>query len=54
MPFREWWTKERARVQAGEGMDDAVKEMFRSSMTLTPTYGEQVRSFWQLPEDFSF
>jgi N-methylhydantoinase B/oxoprolinase/acetone carboxylase alpha subunit len=54
IPFKEWWTKEREKVRAGEGMNSAVTEMFRSSMTLTPSYGEYIRSFWQLPEDFTF
>jgi len=54
VPFREWWTKERERVRAGEGMNPAVTDMFRSSMTLTPSYAEYIRSFWQLPADFTF
>jgi hypothetical protein len=54
IPFREWWAEERQRVAAGEGIHDAVKEMFRGSMTLTPSYGEAIRSFWQLPDDFTF
>jgi N-methylhydantoinase B/oxoprolinase/acetone carboxylase alpha subunit len=54
VPFREWWSQERERVAARENTDAAVKEMFRTSFTLTPPYGEQVRAFWQLPEDFTF
>lgn len=42
------------RIEAGEGMNPAVKDMWRSSMTLTPSYGEEIRAFWKLPADFSF
>jgi N-methylhydantoinase B/oxoprolinase/acetone carboxylase alpha subunit len=54
VPFREWWAAERAKVRAGEGMAGAVKEMWRSSFSLTPAYAQEIRSFWQLPEDFTF
>jgi N-methylhydantoinase B/oxoprolinase/acetone carboxylase alpha subunit len=54
VPFREWWAKERARLEAHEELHPAVQEMWRSSTTLTPGYGAQIREFWQLPEDYSF
>jgi N-methylhydantoinase B/oxoprolinase/acetone carboxylase alpha subunit len=54
VPFREWWAGERKKVMARERMDDAVLEMWRSSMRLSPKYGDDVRSFWQLPDDFTF
>jgi hypothetical protein len=54
MPFREWWQQERQKVQAKENMADAVQTMWRSSMELTPTYGAEIRAFWQLPDDFTF
>ena len=53
-PFREWWAEERTRVQARENMDPAVLEMWRTSMKLSPSYGDELRAFWQLPEDFEF
>lgn len=53
-PFREWWTDERERVRTRENMDPAVLEMWRTSMKLSPGYGEELRAFWQLPEDFEF
>jgi hypothetical protein len=28
--------------------------MWSSSMALSPGYAEELRSFWQLPEDFTF
>ncbi len=35
-------------------MADAVVDMWRSSMSLSPKYAAQLRSFWKLPEDFEF
>ncbi|HET9477155.1 MAG TPA: hydantoinase B/oxoprolinase family protein [Dehalococcoidia bacterium] len=54
IPFKDWWKKERAKVEAREGMADAVLDMWRGSMRLTPSYGAEIRAFWQLPEDFTF
>ena len=54
VPFKEWWSKEREKVAAGENMDDAVLAMWRSSMALTPEYGAELHAFWNLPEDFTF
>ncbi|HIL13262.1 MAG TPA: hypothetical protein EYG16_06285 [Deltaproteobacteria bacterium] len=54
VPFRQWWDEERKRVEACENMDPAVIEMWRSSMELSPGYGDELRAFWRLPEDFIF
>ena len=54
VPFKDWWKGERAKVEAREGMADAVLDMWRGSMRLTPSYGAEIRAFWQLPEDFTF
>ena len=54
VPFREWWSKEREKVAAGENMNAAVQVMWRTSMELSPDYGAELRSFWQLPDDFTF
>lgn len=54
VPFKTWWQQERAKVAAAENMDVAVLEMWRASMRLSPTYGEDLRAFWQLPDDFTF
>jgi N-methylhydantoinase B/oxoprolinase/acetone carboxylase alpha subunit len=54
VPFKEWWKQERGKVAARENMDPAVLEMWRSSMRLAPKYGEDLRAFWQLPDDFTF
>lgn len=54
VPFREWWSEERRKVQAKENMDPAVLTMWRSSMELSPDYGGELRAFWGLPEDFEF
>jgi hypothetical protein len=54
VPFKEWWAKEREKVAAGENMDEAVLDMWRSSMKLSPGYAKELRAFWNLPEDFNF
>jgi N-methylhydantoinase B/oxoprolinase/acetone carboxylase alpha subunit len=54
VPFREWWRQERQKVMAKEGMAQAVQDMWRTSMELSPAYGAELRAFWQLPEDFAF
>jgi N-methylhydantoinase B/oxoprolinase/acetone carboxylase alpha subunit len=54
IPFREWWTQERKKVLAKENMSSAVLVMWRTSMELSPEYGAEIRSFWHLPEDFTF
>ncbi|MBW2445929.1 MAG: hydantoinase B/oxoprolinase family protein [Deltaproteobacteria bacterium] len=54
LPFKDWWEKEREKVQAQEGMDPAVIRMWASSMELSPKYAEELRRFWNLPEDFTF
>ncbi|MCZ7631396.1 MAG: hydantoinase B/oxoprolinase family protein [Microthrixaceae bacterium] len=54
VPFREWWTAEREKVAAKENMDPAVLEMWRSSMSLSPDFGAELRAFWGLPDDFEF
>ena len=54
VPFRQWWEEERKKVAAGENMDPAVLEMWRTSMELSPDYGDELRVFWNLPEDFVF
>ena len=54
LPFKEWWTAERTRIQAQENMDPAVLRMWASSMALSPGYADELRRFWKLPEDFVF
>lgn len=54
VPFKEWWDAERKRVEARENMDEAVLHMWRTSMELTPEYGDELKAFWHLPNDFVF
>lgn len=54
VPFRQWWEQERRRVAARQDMDPAVLQMWRSSMALSPAYGDEIRAFWGLPSDFEF
>jgi len=54
VPFKEWWRQERQKIQAGEGMAEAVKAMWRSSWELSPDYAAETKAFWKLPDDFTF
>jgi hypothetical protein len=54
VPFREWWQGEREKILAKEKMADAVLDMWRSSMRLSPGYASELRAFWRLPDDFTF
>ncbi|MFP6639720.1 MAG: hypothetical protein VCC04_05710, partial [Myxococcota bacterium] len=54
VPFKDWWVQERKKVEARENMDEAVLRMWRSSMELSPSYGEELLAFWALPSDFVF
>jgi len=54
LPFRDWWAQEREKVAARENMDPAVLDMWRTSMELSPDYADELRAFWNLPEDFEF
>jgi len=54
IPFAEWWAVERKKIAAKENMSPAVLDMWRSSMDLSPDYGDELRRFWALDEDFVF
>jgi len=54
VPFKEWWQAERLKLMAKENMADAVLDMWRTSMQLSPDYGEELRAFWKLPSEFTF
>ena len=54
VPFKDWWQRERKEVETGANMHDAVKQMWRSSMQLSPAYAAELRAFWGLPADFEF
>jgi N-methylhydantoinase B/oxoprolinase/acetone carboxylase alpha subunit len=54
VPFRDWWQQERQKIIAKENMAQAVQDMWRTSFELTPSYGDEIKAFWQLPEDFTF
>ncbi len=49
----EWYSKERERVLKKD-LIEPVREMYRSSMALSPKWAATFRSFWNLPDNFSF
>ncbi len=54
IPFQQWWAEERERIKAQENMDPAIVTMWSTCMELSPKYAEELRAFWDLPEDFVF
>jgi acetone carboxylase gamma subunit len=51
VPVREWWQRERARVEAQDFIE-AVKVCYAESMRLSAGFAAEFRGFWDLPEDF--
>ena len=49
--FDEFKARERDRLTNGD-LAEPVKRMYRESMTLSPGWAAQFRSFWDLPDDF--
>jgi N-methylhydantoinase B/oxoprolinase/acetone carboxylase alpha subunit len=49
VPVTEWIAHERKRVQDGEWIEP-VRDMYRSSMSLSKRWAEKYRNFWALPE----
>jgi len=52
-PVREWLQAERERVVSHQFASPVI-DMYRSSMSLSPEWAARYRSFWQLPNDFTF
>jgi N-methylhydantoinase B/acetone carboxylase alpha subunit len=50
-PVREWYADERRRLMDG-GLIEPVAEMYRSSLALSARWGDEFKTFWDLPEDF--
>jgi N-methylhydantoinase B/oxoprolinase/acetone carboxylase alpha subunit len=51
VPVKEWWKKAREKIMARD-MDVKIQEMYRSSAGLSPTFAQEMRAFWALPDDF--
>ena len=49
-PVREWYADERRRLMDG-GLIEPVAEMYRSSLALSARWGDEFKTFWDLPED---
>jgi N-methylhydantoinase B/oxoprolinase/acetone carboxylase alpha subunit/acetone carboxylase gamma subunit len=50
-PVRDWWRRERERVEAQDFIE-AVKVCYAESMRLSARFAAEFRGFWDLPEDF--
>jgi N-methylhydantoinase B/acetone carboxylase alpha subunit len=48
---KEWMETERKRIQNGEFIKP-VRDMYRSSMTISETWAKEFRDFWNLSDDF--
>ena len=52
LPVSEWLKQQRQRVEKLDFIQP-VKEMYRESMTLSPSWAASFKAFWDLPEDWS-
>ena len=51
IPVSEWMKKERKKIENGEFVKP-VRDMYRSSMTISDKWAKEFREFWDLPDDF--
>lgn len=51
VPVSEWLEEQRRRLLDGR-FSKPVRDMYRSSMAVSPAWAKQLREFWQLPEDY--
>ena len=53
IPAKEWWKKRREDVLQGR-MPDLMKGMYNGSLKKGERWPKEFRSFWMLPEDFTY
>lgn len=53
VPVGEWMRSQRERL-VNQELAPEVREMYRDSMNLSEQFAAEMRSFWGLPEDFTF
>lgn len=53
VPVSDWMAGERDRIARGD-LIDPLKQMYRSSMSLSAQWSREFKEFWRLPEDFEF
>lgn len=53
MPVSEFKSRERRRILEGR-LDESVKEAYKASFRLSPSFRSEFLRFWNLPEHFSF
>ena len=54
IPVSEWVALERERRVLQRDVIEPVREMYRSSMKLSPSWAAQYRAFWNLDDDFTY
>ncbi|MBS1881455.1 MAG: hydantoinase B/oxoprolinase family protein [Actinobacteria bacterium] len=54
VPVAEWIDSEREATVLKGDVIQPVKDMYRSSMSLSPPWAETFRTFWDLDEEFTF
>jgi len=52
VPVRTWWEETRQRL-ADRAIHPLMGEMYASSMKLSPTFAQELREFWALPDDWT-
>lgn len=53
VPVKEWWKKRRADILQGK-MPDLMKDMYNGSLNKGKRWPKEFRSFWMLPDDFTY
>jgi len=54
VPVRDWIAQERERRVLSRDVIEPVRNMYRSSMELSPQWAAQYRAFWNLDDEFTF
>lgn len=54
VPVRDWIAHERERRVLSRDVIEPVRNMYRSSMELSPQWAAQYRAFWNLDDEFTF
>ena len=51
VPVQEWWQKSRQRL-VEHNIDAKLLEMYGSSAKLSPSFAQEFKDFWVLPDDY--
>jgi len=52
-PVKEWWRASRRKLMA-HALGGKLLEMYRSSAKLSPSFAQEFKDFWSLPDNYTF